>query len=478
MITKTNYIDYCKCPKLYYLRSNKVEPERITSMDEINLQNGLEVGQLARGYFGDYKLVSKDKTEKMVAETNEYINLGVETICEASAVYKDLFCSVDILHKNGDGYDIYEVKSTKELKDIHEDDVSFQYYVFTNAGYKIKKVYVLILNEDYLFKDNLEVQKYFKAVRITPKEITETELDRIRNLHKEGKTICCKECKECGYFAHCYKDLPADNIFTISSLRGASDYYNTGIITYDDLKPYLKPSKETGRKALEQIEYYQNDLGIKVKKEEVKNFLSTIKYPIYYLDFETIKDVIPFINDTHPNFDRIFQYSLHIQDSANSKLRHYEYLQENKYDNIDEVIDRLINDLGESGSIVVYSSFEETKIKSLIKLRPDKKKQLEAIISRLFDLEIPFKKRYIYCKEMVGHSSIKYVLPALCKDFEKAYSELPLVHKGDQAMLAYQQLISVGGKEHDEIKNALLEYCKLDTLAMVKVFERICELIA
>ena len=477
MITKSNFIDYCKCPKLYYLKKEKVIEVEERDADKINKDNGMLVGELARGYFGDYKLVQKDSLDKMVEQTDEFIKSSVETICEASFIYKDLFCAVDILHKNEDGYDIYEVKSTNELKEIHQDDVSFQYYVLTNAGYNIKNVYVLMLNEDYIFNDKLDLQNYLIPVLVTPREVKEEELDNIRKLNSEGPTVGCEECTKCSFFKYCYKHLPEDNVFNLVKLQKKYDYYNHGIITYDQVLPELDEGKETHKKAKEQINYYQNDLGIKLEKGKVEEFLSNITYPIYYLDFETIRDVVPFINGTWPNFTRIVQYSLHVQESIDSELKHYEYLQESKYDNIDEVVNRLINDLGTNGSIIVYSSFERGKIEALKELRPDKASELDVILNRLVDLEIPFKNRNIYCKEMEGRSSIKKVLPALCKGFEKAYEELPLIHKGDGAMAGYLKLISTKGQEHEDLKYALLEYCKLDTLSMVKVSERIYELV-
>ena len=189
MITKSNFIDYCKCPKLYYLKKEKVVEVEERDADKINKENGILVGSLARSYFGDYELVQKDTPDKMVKQTNELIESGVETICEASVIYKDLFCSVDILHKNEDGYDIYEVKSTNELKDIHQDDVSFQYYVLTHAGYKINNVYVLMLNKDYIFNDKLDLrgktynmfkeEEVEKLTKVGASEITNNIQDKV-----------------------------------------------------------------------------------------------------------------------------------------------------------------------------------------------------------------------------------------------------------------------------------------------------------
>ena len=200
MITKSNFVDYCKCHKLYYLKKEKVVEVEESDADKINKENGILVGSLARSYFGDYELVQKDTPDKMVKQTNELIESGVETICEASIVYKDLFCAVDILRKNGDGYDIYEVKSTNKLEDIHKKDVSFQYYVLTHAGYNIKNVYVLTLKKDYKFRNEFNIKDYLKRNKINKREVIEEELDDIRKLNSEIPTVGCGECSGCSFF--------------------------------------------------------------------------------------------------------------------------------------------------------------------------------------------------------------------------------------------------------------------------------------
>jgi hypothetical protein len=50
-----------------------------------------------------------------------------------------------------------------------------------------------------------------------------------------------------------------------------------------------------------------------------------------------------------------------------------------------------------------------------------------------------------------------------------AYSNLNLIHNGSEAMSAFSLLPELSEEEREEMREALLEYCKLDTLAMVWV---------
>lgn len=133
----------------------------------------------------------------------------------------------------------------------------------------------------------------------------------------------------------------------------------------------------------------------------------------------------------------------------------------------------MIHDMPENGSVIVYNkAFEATRNKEIGELCPDLKNEMERINANMVDLMIPFKNRDYYTKEMKGSYSIKYVLPALYPDDpELDYSELSLIHKGDEASNAFLNLKYKTSEEQEEIRKALLEYCKLDTLAMVKIWE-------
>jgi hypothetical protein len=91
----------------------------------------------------------------------------------------------------------------------------------------------------------------------------------------------------------------------------------------------------------------------------------------------------------------------------------------------------------------------------------------------------PFQRRAFYQREFCGSYSIKAVLPALCPDDpELDYSRLNGVHNGDEAMSAFTSLIGLSPEESEQKRRELLAYCRLDTLAMVKILERLYELMS
>jgi hypothetical protein len=133
-LSKSKYCKGIQCPKILWL--DKYKPDEATdNLPETVLENGNCVGELARSYFGDYKLVdyNHDKTE-MVRQTKELIAAGAENIAEASFIVDGLYCAVDILHKNADGWDIVEVKSSTSVSSIYIEDMAFQNYVLKRCS--------------------------------------------------------------------------------------------------------------------------------------------------------------------------------------------------------------------------------------------------------------------------------------------------------------------------------------------------------
>jgi hypothetical protein len=92
----------------------------------------------------------------------------------------------------------------------------------------------------------------------------------------------------------------------------------------------------------------------------------------------------------------------------------------------------------------------------------------------MIDLAAPFRSGAYYCREMGGSYSIKAVLPALFpNDPELNYGTLSLIHNGSEAMDAYSTLHLKSPDVIAETRAALLAYCRLDTLAMVKILEKL-----
>jgi len=177
-----------------------------------------------------------------------------------------------------------------------------------------------------------------------------------------------------------------------------------------------------------------------------------------------------------------FQYSLHIQKDKAAKPRHKEFLAKEGEDPRKSLIDRLCRDIPADVCVTVYwKKFEQRCLKELAdyirKDNPDKATHLMSIHDNIVDLIEPFQSGAYYCREMQGSSSLKTVLPALCPDDpELDYSRLA-IKDGIEASRTYAELHTKSDEEIAKTRTDLLEYCELDSLAMVKILEKLYECI-
>ena len=215
-----------------------------------------------------------------------------------------------------------------------------------------------------------------------------------------------------------------------------------------------------------------------INKENLKAFVSSISYPIYHLDFESFTQTIPLYEGIRPYQQICFQYSLHIE-QENGFIEHREYLAQEGCNPIKDFVEHLCDDLPTDVTVMVYNkAFEIGRMKEMAEIYPEYADHLLEICENVVDLMVPFMHKDYYVKEMKGSYSIKYVLPALCPgDPELDYHNLDQIHKGDEASAAFKNLINQNPEERDITRKNLLKYCRLDTLAMVKIFRKIREVI-
>ena len=276
----------------------------------------------------------------------------------------------------------------------------------------------------------------------------------------------------CPYWQYCTRNLPTPNVFDIAVMQRRSKFkkYYDGKISFEDLE-----NENLNPKYMEQIDFELHDREPKIIKSAIDDVLKSLSYPLYFIDYETCQHAIPEIEGTKPYQQIPFQYSLHIIEKKGDSLKHKEFLADADDDNlIRNFAKSMIADMPEDGSVIVYNkAFEATRNKEIAEMYPEFKEDMERFNANMVDLMVPFRERNYYTKEMEGSYSIKKVLPALFPDDpELDYNELSLVHKGDEASNAFLSLKNKSPEEQKPIRKALLEYCRLDTLAMVKIWEK------
>lgn len=470
------------------MKTNKPEEFDESVMNQVVLDNGSEVGDLAMGLFGEYVEVPFDRDlGKMIEKTEELLEAGTPIVCEASFAYEGLFCSVDILRNLGNNkFELYEVKSSTKCKDIYSHDVAFQYYVLTKLGYEVAKACLVHVNKEYVRHGELDIQELFTIIDITDdarERYSEVEnnlqfyADYLDAVDEPAQPIgeYCFSPYDCGFFKHCSRNLPSPNVFQIAGmqLKKKMRFYREGRVSFED----LAEDRSINGNYMLQIQHEINDLPPLIDKGSIAAFMRQLSYPIYFLDFESFQPAIPLYENSKPFEQIVFQYSLHYIEYEGGPLHHKEYLAEPGEDPRRGLAEQLCRDIPTDVCVTAYNmSFEKGRIKGLAQLYPDLTDHLMNIHDHIVDLMIPFRSKDYYCKAMQGSYSIKYVLPALFPDDPALdYHNLEGIHHGGEASAAFSNMEYMPPDLLEKTRHNLLKYCELDTYAMVMVWERLKE---
>ena len=481
-LSKSDYIKGLQCPKaLWFSNFCKDLKLPIDEKTQSLFDAGNEINDLARKCFAEGKKAADGyfDIEKSVHLTKELINQGNQIIFEATAIIEadGSHARIDILRKSevSGKWNLIEVKGSTSAKDYHIDDMSFQYHVFSKAGYDIDKCLLMLVDNSYILQGEIDPHKFFKFEDIS-KQVLENQgevdscksnlLKVLKGAEEPGIKIGDKCFKpfDCDYQHHCWKEIPEYSIFNIYQNKKAEEIaVQIGSYDIKNISQHLFPS---GAKAID-IECYQEN-KTHVQKDKIKNWLKKLQYPLYFLDYETIMPAIPIFDGTRPYQQIPFQFSLHIQEAENCELRHFEYLHKEKSDPRKEFARKLIEACGNSGSVVVYNqSFEKSRNTELAKDFPEYAANLEAINDRVIDLMEPFKNRLIYSPKQQSSYSIKYALPAFT---DLNYDEMEIAN-GSEAMNAYLNFIQGKLADEEKLMVDLSNYCKLDTFAMTELLK-------
>lgn len=430
----------CQCPlRLYYhkFRDDLRNPE--DEQQESIFAAGTNVGILAQGLFPEG--VNAEPPDAFsfhlsVDKTQELIKQGVKIIYEAAFNFEGILCAIDILVCEKNKWYALEVKGSTKVKEPFVMDASLQYYVISNSGIKLEDIFIVHLNNQYVRKGDLELDKLFnkvsilKEVKANQKFITSKafELKELLKLKKEPSIEPgdhCSDPYDCDFTNHCWRNIQDEK-------KVAEEYLD---------------------------------------KKGLKEFLADFTYPLHYFDFESIMPAVPEFDESRSYQQIPFQYSMHIQKKKNAELDHVYFLGDGKNDPRVDLIKQLLIHVGPKGSIVTWNkTFEITRLKELARDFPKYQKEINSIIERVVDLMVPFRKKTINHPDFGGSYSIKKVLPVLVPELN--YADLN-VSDGGSASLLYAELKNHPEEIQKQHREDLLEYCGMDTLAMVKILEKL-----
>ena len=463
-LTKTNFLQFQKCPKSLWLLKNKpkIYPRKVGSNYEDKLAaEGYEVQRLVQDFFQKHESSNKYLFEKIYKSEGE------------------LYACADIIRKNEDGtVNIYEVKSSGSVGPEHLTDATFQTIVVEKSGISVKSVYIIHLNKEYIRQDELNVEEMMSfslvteqvqgMIKIVNAEINlALELLRQAGINETGCS-CLKLTKShhCETFNYFNPSLPTPSIYNLPRIH----------------KKKLNMFVNEGRFALEEIDESEvtgNQISVLaaaktnspvLNNRVIEKFYDKVTYPLYFLDYETYSSAIPVVKGVKPHAHIPFQFSIHVKmTKEGSNLEHHEYLAD-KAELPLKMIELLEKVIGATGSIVSWhKSFENTRNKEMAILYPDKANFLYNISDRTIDLEDIFKGGYVDIA-FGGSSSIKKVLPVIVPDLTYADME---VANGTDAMEAFTRVLKMPDSlDKKKLQNEMLKYCKLDTLAMVEIFKK------
>ena len=529
--SKSKFVSaYTRCNKYAWL--DKYKSEEKTKPDEFAeylFKNGHKVGDLAKEYFNIdaeatvLKENGSPDSATMIEETKKLLNEGAKVIAEASFSFHGYFCSVDFLDKNDDGsYNIYEVKSSKiapkkktgyykGVKEKYVIDAAYQQYVLENFGYKIDKVYVVLLAENYVRGKELNLKEYFVSCEVTERTIllqgeVKSKLAEIGvtlSAGNEPVTNFTENCHGCEYFAYCAKSkgVPTPSPFDLYDIdfKDKCDLHNNGISFFDveAIEKRLelnKARKRLGKAAKKHIEYYNCPNDTYIDKAQIKKFLDALRFPLYSLDFETYQATVPEHEGMSTGEVVPFQYSLHIMKIPDGDYREGSLdLEERHFIDISggdprrAIAESLVRDIPFGACVIACNEKTERNIiKRLAELFPDLEKHLLSFQYKddkgkdvYKDIQPLFKNGYYYSPKMGNSFSLKSILPALYPDDSKMnYHNLEgSVKNGTQAMAAMPNIKEMTSEQVEQLRKDLIEYCALDTLAVVKIIKKLYEIL-
>lgn len=428
-----------------WLWVKKNDPKKIPPVDE-NTQAMFDAGHQFEPYaeslfpegvslgFSDY-----DEYLSLPKRTQDAIERGDQVLFQPRFEWNDFTCICDIVSFVGDKeVDLYEIKASTRAKPEHEYDLAFQTAVLEGSGLKVRNVSVIHVNNQYVRHGEIKADEITAFTDIT--EVVRAKGEATQQHMAQALAISQSPT------------MPDPNP-DLAKLGSKKDwlpiYQNMVGVTEEDISEDIQPT---------------------IDKEAIKQFLGELEYPLYFLDYETMSGLIPYFDGHRPYQQVPFQYSLHILESPDAELTQKEYLHRDNSDPSLPLTEQLLKDIGDKGSVIVwFEGFEKARNSELGEMLPEYKQAMEAINSRVVDLMIPFKLKWYDDPRFNGSASIKQVLPVLCPHL--SYKELSIQEGGSAQRLWMEAILDdKRSDQKDQILDDLIEYCKLDTLAMVEIY--------
>jgi len=498
ILTKSDYMLYLRHPAWLWLKKHQKHVLPVTDEGTQDLFDaGHEFETYAEKLFPNaVRLGFNNFEEYQKLPEKTLFAIGEETvgaILQGRLETTNLTCIFDVLERVSDNtFDLIEIKSSTQAKPEHEYDLAFQTVVLEESGINIRNISIIHVNNNYIRKGEIDPIQITTRVDVTNavKSMLEETREQISNAfqtltQKEVPNLSPRYANHLGvpkttWFAEwleIYKllnpDLDKYSIYSVAcpNAKQIGQLEDAGIQLIKDIPDELALRAKQSK----QIQTTRENTQI-VDKEKIKEFLNTFEYPLYFFDYETLSSVIPTFDGGQPYKDYPFQYSLHVIETPDGEVKHTEYLHNTNSNPMPKLIEKMKVDLGTHGTILAWNmTYELTCNKTMSSFYPEHKEYFDDLCTRFKDLMTPFSEMWCVDKDFFGSASVKHVLPALIP--ELSYKDLD-VSDGLKARRIWTQTVLEGKNQNqrEKIMKDLSEYCTLDTLAMVRIFNLLKDL--
>jgi hypothetical protein len=467
-----------QCLRRVHLEINHPQLAEYPPSTEAAFQLGHQVGDIAVQVYGqgrgDY-IAYEDGLGPALARTDELMaEPSGDPIFEATLQHEGVLVREDVLLPGPSGWHIVEVKASTKQKNEHVQDCAIQAWVHTGAGHRFARFSLAHIDNQFVYAGDGDYRGILVEVDLT---------QEVRSLQRsvpvwvaqakqaaggeEPQVPVGQHCftpYECPFFKHCW---PVQEEYPVHGLKGSrkklGELVSAGYRDMRDVPGDLLTGENQYRV------WRVTRTGAPEILPAAGDFMRALGWPRYYLDFETVAPAIPVWPGTRPYETLPFQWSCHVEESP-GQVRHEQFLDMSGQPPMRALAERLVDALGETGPVLMYTAYEKGVITGLAQRFPDLAPALEAIVERLVDL-YPVTKASYYHPDMLGSWSIKAILPTIAPELD--YAGLEGVHEGTEASAAWLEAIAPGfdPARRDETRRQLLAYCHVDTLAMVRLAE-------
>ena len=475
-LSKSKLISAWQCSKRLHLEKHYPELGDISTQTESLFATGHRVGEISQQLYGTPESVEVEFDKRvgfMLQRTRELIDGGADfPIFEATFRHEGVLIRADVLIPDGDSWRVIEVKASTSVKEYHVLDCAIQDWVLRNSGIDVTSISLAHINNQFVYEgdgnfDGLLIEHdltdQVRTLEPTVLELVAEARDAVVGpMPDVAVGAQCTSPYECQFINYCW---PTDTEYPIAGLGGGKaklgEYVALG---YRDI---CDVPAESISAAIQQRIHRVTCSGEPEILDGARRDFEALAYPRYYLDFETIGPAVPIWAGTRPYAAVPVQWSCHIEESEGT-FRHEEFLDLSGEPPMRDLAEALIEMLGDTGPVLMWTNYEAGVIRKLIDMFPNLARPLQRIIDRLYDLH-PVVKQNFYHPKMLGSWSIKAVMPAINPAMD--YARLDGIKEGTGASDGFIEAIApeTTPERKAELDKQLRRYCRFDTEAMVEI---------